>query len=78
MRQHLAGGVDERRQQLVFDRRQMHFAAAGEHAAGRQIDLQVADLECRRARLVAATRAACRSAARMRASSSPVLNGLVR
>ena len=48
MREDLAGVLQERGQQLVFDRREMNFHALHEHAAGGEVDLQVALLEDRR------------------------------
>ena len=52
VRDDFPGVPDERRQELVLDRRQAYFLLAHEHPAVEEIDLQLADLERRRVRFV--------------------------
>ena len=77
MGQNFAGMLNQRGQQLVLDRRQVHLGVADQHMPPRQIHTQLAN---RLNRVVdrLPPRAACRSATRIRASSSPTLKGLVR
>ena len=68
---------DQQRQQPVLDRRQVHGSPPRFTRARRQVDLDVAEANTgSRPRRRGALRR--RSAARMRASSSPTPKGLVR
>ena len=47
MGEHLARVPDQRRQQLVLGRRQVHLLAGAPHAPRREVHAQLADLEHR-------------------------------
>ena len=69
---HPAGIAGERRQQIVFARRQLDRRAVARDEAALDVDRQTVDLD---PRFGAAPALAWRSAARRRASNSPIANG---
>ena len=78
VREYFAGVADHRGQQLVLDPREMNLRRRAQQPPRGEIDLQVAGLKDRQLRRSTGPGPHAADATRIRASSSPVLNGLVR